>query len=152
MNRIFFCLLITLFTFVNVNAQDNKPFKLNQKYSKNVVNSIFHAAKSGNFDYLYNLCDPNGYSDRDVKQICFITQLADTVKENKASESAEQNLAEFVSIFKVGKITSKITYEKDGKTEYAKVPIWYNHPQGEDRSNEIITLVKRSGKWYLYSF
>ena len=145
--------LFLLMTYTtHLNAQQNKPFKLNQKYAKNVVNSIFHSAKTGNFDYLYQLCDPNGYNDRDTKQICFITQLADTVNENKTSESAKKNLAEFVSIFKSGKITGDIKYEKDGKTEYAKVPIWYNHPQGEDRSNEIITLVKRSGKWYLFSF
>ena len=144
--------LVILIFVVSVNAQENRPFKLNQKYAKNVVNSIFHAAQSENFDYLYSLCDPNGYSDRDAKQICFITQLADMVKENKASESAKQNLVEFVTIFKTGKITGDIVFEKDGKTEYAKTPIWYNHPQGEERSNETITLVKRSDKWYLYSF
>jgi len=143
--------LVSIFCLTDTNAQETKSFKLNQKYSKNVVNSIFHAAKSGNFNHLYNLCDPNGYSDRDAKRICFITQLADMVSENEASESAEQNLAEFISIFKPGKITGDVTYDKDGKTEYAKVPIWYNHPQGEDRSKEIITLVKRSGKWYLFS-
>ena len=142
---------VFIFNFIITNAQE-KVFKLNQKYSNNVVNSIFFAAKSGDFDHLYKLCDPNGYSDRDTKQICFVTQLADIVKENKASEIAKQNLAEFISIFKSGKITGDTSFEKDGKTEYAKVPIWCNHPQGEDRSNEIITLVKRSGKWYLYSF
>ncbi len=139
------------FSFI-LNAQKSKTFKFNQKSSKNVVNSIFQAAKSGTFDYLYTLCDPNGYSDRDVKRICFITQLADTIEGTDASESAKQNLAEFVTIFKSGKITGDVAYEKDGNTEYAKVPIWYDHPQGENRSHETITLVKRSDKWYLFSF
>ena len=143
-------LILLLIMSFSANAQ--KKFKLNQKYAKSVVNSIFEAAKSGNYNHLYSLCDPNGFSDRDAKRICFTAQLADTVKGGKASENAERNLAEFDSIFKTGKITGKVVYENDGQTEYAKVPIWYNHPQGESRSNETITLVKRSEKWYLYSF
>lgn len=142
------CVLISA---INL-AQAQKPFKLNQKYSKSVVNSIFYAAQSGDFKHLYGLCDPNGYSDRDAKRICFIAQLADAVSGNKASENARQNLDEFISIFKPGKITGKITFENEGDTEYAKVPIWYDHPLGESRSNETIKLVKRSGKWYLFSF
>lgn len=133
-------------------AQGKKPFKLNQKYAKSVVNSIFHSAKSKSFDHLYGLCDPNGFSDRDAKRICFITQLADTIEGTNASESAKENLNEFIRIFKTGKITGDITYENDGDTEYAKVPIWYDHPQGDSRSNEVITLVKRTGKWYLFGF
>lgn len=144
-------LLASVFLTFNINGQD-KEFKLNQKYAKSVVNSIFHAAESGSFEHLYNLCDPNGYSDRDAKRICSITQLADIIAGTDASESAKENLAEFVTIFKSGKIRGDITYNNDGDTEYAKVPIWYDHPQGESRSNETIMLVKRSSKWYLFSF
>ena len=147
--RFLYTLLLLCICFTSV-AQ--KKFKLNQKYAKSVVNSIFEAAKSGNYNHLYALCDPNGFSDRDAKRICFTAQLADTVKAGNATENAERNLEEFDDIFKTGKITGEVLYESDGNTEFAKVPIWYNHPQGESRSNETITLVKRSGKWYLYSF
>lgn len=83
-------LLASVFLTLNLNGQ-NKRFKLNQKYAKSVVNSIFHAAESGSFNHLYSLCDPNGYSDRDAKRICSITQLADTIEGTDASESAKQN-------------------------------------------------------------
>lgn len=146
-----FLLSCILFS-VLLNAQKKTNFKLNQKYCTNVVKSIFHAAKSGSFDHLYRLCDPNGFGDRDVKRICSISQLADTVKAKEASDNAKKNLEEFVSIFESGKINGEVIYEKNGDTEFAKVPIWYNHPLGEQRSNETMVLVKRAGKWYLYSF
>jgi len=133
-------------------AQLKLPFGLNSKKPSDVVNSIFMAAKSEKFDHLYLTCDPNGYSDRDSKRICSITQLADMVNGSNSSEHAKRNLLEFVQIFRDGRITGDVLYEKDGKTMYAKVPIWYDHPQGEDRSNETITLVNRSGRWYLFSF
>jgi len=142
------CFLLSMLSY----AQKKTNFKLNQKYCTNVVKSIFHAAKSESFDYLYKLCDPNGFGDRDVKRICSITQLANTIEAADASENAEKNLEEFTSIFESGKITGDVVYEKDGDTEYAKVPIWYDHPLGEYRSNETMVLVKRTGKWYLYSF
>jgi hypothetical protein len=145
-------LAVTMLISVMGNAQLKLPSKLSAKKPGDVVKSVFISAKTGNFNYLYQLCDPNGYSDRDCKRICSITQLAYTVEGSTSSESAKQNLSEFVNIFKDGKITGEITYERDGKTTYAKIPFWYNHPLGENRSNEIMTLVKRSDKWYLYSF
>ena len=152
MYRLLVFLILTFCFITRINAQSKKSFKLTQNSPSNVVKAIFQSAKTNNFDYLFNLCDPNGYSDRDAKRICFITQLADTIEGADASDNAKQNLAEFVSIFKPGKITGDVIFENDGDTEYAKVPIWYNHPQGEHRSNETIVLVKRSKKWYLYSF
>ena len=145
--------LLSCFLFaVQLNAQKKNQFKLNQKYCTSVVKSIFHAAKSGSFDHLYSLCDPNGFGDRDVKRICSITQLAKTIEATDTSENAKRNLEEFVSIFESGRITGDVVYLKDGDTEFAEVPIWYNHPMGEHRSNETMVLVKRTGKWYLYSF
>ncbi len=142
------CILFSML----LNAQENRAFKLNQKYCTNVVKSIFNAAKSRSFDDLNRLCDPSGFGDRDVKRICSITQLANTIRATDTSDNAKKNLEEFISIYESGKINGDVVYEKDGDTEYARVPIWYNHPLGEHRSNETMVLVKRTGKWYLYSF
>jgi hypothetical protein len=97
-----------------------------------VVQAIFDAAKNKDIVILTSLCDPKGENDGDTRRIC-----------NVAKDS--KKLDEFVLWFSKGKVTGKAIIEGDR----AMVPFVFG-PDGKKK--EEMNLIKRDGKWYLYSF
>lgn len=132
--------------------QETKQDQVDFTNPESVVNAIFDAAREQDFTILSLLCDPEGEGDGDVKQICSVTGLAEEVQKNPADKNLKRDLEDFVSVFKKGKITGETTYKTFKDIEYASVPFCFDHPGGDDRSNETMELVKRMDKWYLYSF
>ena len=108
---------------------------MNSKIPANVVNAIFYAARTQDFQILGELCDPEGKGDGDTRSIC---DLAFS-KENE----------EFVEVFKNGKVSGSTTNESNEYGDFAAVPILFG-PKGDKK--ETMNLVKRDGKWYLSSF
>lgn len=97
-----------------------------------VVQAIFDAAKNENFAVLASLCDPKGENDGDTRRICSVAT------DSKISD-------EFVLWFSKGKVTGKALIEDDR----ARVPFVFG-PDGKKK--EEMNLIKRDGRWYLYSF
>ena len=120
--------------------EDNQTFTLNSKTPENVVNAIFYAARTQDFQILGELCDPEGEGDDDSKSLCALGR-------NEIHQGSEHQITRenFVEVFKNGKI-SGVTTKRDGG---AKVPILFG-PDGD--KEETMKLFKRDGKWYLYSF
>ena len=104
---------------------------IDQTKPEEVVKAIFKSAKSGDFEMMKNLCDPMGENDGDTRDIC---QLKD--------EKIQQ---EFVKYFKNGKLNGSAQIKDDR----AIVPFLFG-PNGDKK--EEMKLIKRDGKWYLYSF
>jgi|GEM_PF-5769366 len=99
-----------------------------------VVQVVFDAAKSEDFESLKELCDPTGENDEDTQRICKLS-------------TEDKDKGEFVESFAEGKVTGDAVISEDG-TE-ATVPVAFG-PSGENA--EEVKLVNRDGKWYLFSF
>lgn len=149
-------LMLLFFIAVNIGlyAQTKtSDYKLDQSDPSNVVNAIFHAARTGNYDLLENLCDPIGKGDGDTKRICALTNLKKQAVQYGESAEMKKTFDDFNSNFKLASTYGQVSYEtSDSGYEIAKVSFMFNHPGGESRSSEVMELVKRDGKWYLYSF
>jgi hypothetical protein len=127
---IIFCLLSCGGSTV---TEKETGFTLDQSNPESVVQAIFEAAKTGNYDLLTGLCDPLGEGDGDTRRIC------------SAKEASEKDLADFVTYFKDGKTTGAARIENDE----AYVPFLFGPDATE---TEEMVLINREGKWYLYSF
>jgi len=125
MKRLFILLAVSVFMLSCGGSQG-----LDQTKPENVVEAVFKAAKSGNFEELKLLCDPNGENDGDTRRICELT---------------EEDKAEFVEFFKDGKVSGQAAINGDE----AEVPFTFG-PGGTE--TETMRLIKRGDKWYLYSF
>lgn len=120
--------IIAGFAFIACGSGDGS---IDQTKPEEVVKAIFKSAKSGNFEMMKNLCDPKNENDGDTRDIC---QLVD-----------KDIQKEFVKYFKNGKLNG----ETQVKGDKAIVPFLFG-PNGE--KEEEMKLIKRDGKWYLYSF
>jgi hypothetical protein len=97
-----------------------------------VTQAIFDAASTGDSSMLASLCDPEGKNDGDTRWICEITPNA-------------YGWAEFVNYFKFAKLNGEVKVQGDR----AAVPFLFG-PNGTQE--ETMLLIKRNGKWYLFSF
>lgn len=137
-------LSLSVLTFLSCNQNENKGSSTTEKVSKVkeandqsnpvwVVNQIFEAAKTGNYESLLTLCDPNGEGDGDVKRICSVYL------------SSKEDKDEFNSYFKFGQVLGKAVIAGNE----AMIQIKFG-PQGN--KDETMNLLQRDGKWYLRSF
>jgi Flp pilus assembly protein TadD len=101
---------------------------------ESMVQTIFDAAKSGDFASLTDLCDPQGENDGDTQMICDLA-------------TDEANRDEFVQYFAAGKINGDAITSPDGQS--AEVPFLFG-PDGT--SDETMELINRDGQWYLFGF
>ncbi len=131
-NLIFFTFIAIFFMTSCGSSGQNTSEEIDFTKPESVVQAVFDAAQSGNFEILKNLCDPIGENDGDTKRIC---TCADD----------EKNRAELIEYFKTGKVAgaAKINGEE------AEVDFTFG-PNGNDK--ETMKLINRDGKWYLYSF
>lgn len=117
--------------------------KLSQAFQSTpnaVMNELFRAAKDSDYSNLHFLCPPLGGNDGDTQSICEI------------AKASPEKKAEFNAQFENGYLRGDIRYFYRGRRKFAKVPFWFNHPGGPDRSNEEMLMVKWKRKWYLGSF
>ena len=99
---------------------------------KRVLDSVFHAARSGNSDHLASLCDPLGSANQHAQRIC----------------NAHQDSPDWSSVvahFASGKITSEPRITGDT----AMVNFVFGE-KGAD--SETMELVRRDGRWHLLAF
>ena len=102
--------------------EDNQTFTLNSKTPENVVNAIFYAARTQDFQILGELCDPEGEGDGDTKSLCALGW------EKKSGSAGNKITREnFVEVFKNGKISGVTTKREGGG---ASVPILFG-PDGD---------------------
>lgn len=100
-----------------------------QSTPEGTMNMVFDAARSGNYDQLKNLCDPQGENDGDTRRVC----------------QAGENPEEFKKYFQDGAVKGSARIEGD------KAEVDFNFgPGGSD--SETMRMVQRDGKWYLMSF
>lgn len=150
--------LLCVFVLLAANSQlfsqtKVEPYKLNQTDPANVVNAVFYSARTGDYSLLENICDPFGKGDGDTKRICMMTNLKKQAVQYGETTEMKKTFDEFSSNFKLASTYGQIQYEiSEEGNEIAKVLFMFNHPGGESRSSEVMNLVKRDGKWYLYSF
>ncbi len=98
-----------------------------------VLETIFQAAKSGDFSQMKNLCDPQNQGDGDTKDLC------------KIAEASQSHQQEFIKYFKPAKITGEPQIDGDR----ASIDFLFG-PNGQ--REETMNLVRRGEKWYLLSF
>lgn len=128
----YICLCFMLVFLTNTVALAEKKPVVDFSDPVKVVQAIFDAARNKDIVILTSLCDPEGENDGDTRRIC-----------NVAKDSTL--LDEFVLWFAKGKVTGKAVIEGDR----ARVPFLFG-PDGKKK--EEMNLVKREGRWYLYSF
>jgi len=148
--------LFSLLILINIGVFSQNQvskYKLDQTDPNNVVNAIFYSARTGDYLLLENLCDPLGEGDGDTKRMCMLANLKRQANEYGETADMKKTFKEFNDYFKLASTYGKIKYETtDTGVELAKVSFMFNHPGGESRSSETMKLIKRDGKWYLYSF
>lgn len=108
---------------------------LDQTKPESIMNAIFEAANSGNYDALGNLCDPKGENDKDTKMICKLGK-------GKADDELK---SDFKKYFAKGKVTGTPKIEGDK----CKLDFTFGR---DGTKKETMNFIKRDGKWYLYSF
>lgn len=123
-------ILLLFAVFAMVACKNGGGDAVDQTKPEEVVNALFKAAQTSNFDMLKNLCDPKNENDGDTRELCNLT---------------EERKKEFVEYFKDGKVTGSAVIEGDE----ASVPFVFG-PNGSE--SEEMKLIKRDGKWYFYSF
>lgn len=104
-----------------------------QSTPKEVAETIFSAAKSGDYNKLKGLCNADLQPDGDSKKICEVTDGDDKLKSS------------FKEYFSKGKVVGEPTIE--GET--AKVKVLFG-PDGT--KEETFNMAKKDGKWYMVSF
>jgi len=145
--------IIMLSNMIIFNLTAQTGYKLDQTDPTNVVNAVFYSARTGNYEILENLCDPEFKGDGDTKRICALTNMQEQSKMYGMTEDMKKQFNEFNEYFKLASIYGKVAFEtNDSGEEIAKVPFMFNHPGGDARSSETMKLIKRENKWYLYSF
>lgn len=98
-----------------------------------VLQAVFDAAISQDYDNLSSLCDPLGENDGDTAMVCEI---------HEGHEVEPQ----FIEYFTTGEIIGDPMVNGDE----AEVPFIFGPPGEEDE--ETMNFILRDGKWYLYSF
>lgn len=144
--------IIILFSITKIHAQTSKVYAIDFKDPKSVVNSLFYAAQTKDFEVLQCLCDPFGENDGDTRSLCSMSNLFEQTSEYGGNETTQLAINQFTQMFQTGRISGQITYEESDGLKYANVPFIFNHPGGESRSNESMKLVNRYGNWYFSNF
>jgi hypothetical protein len=98
-----------------------------------VANTVFDAAKSGDYSKLKSLSDASLEPDGDSKKVCEVSDGDQKLKDM------------FKEYFSKGKVVGEATIEGDD----AKVNILFG-PDGT--KEETFNMKKKDGKWYLMSF
>jgi|LauGreDrversion4_2_1035121.scaffolds.fasta_scaffold228546_3 hypothetical protein len=152
MKLIFSFLFISTLVVKGAYAQSAKTYVLDLKDPKSVVNAMFYAAQTKDFEILQCLCDPFGENDGDTRNLCSMSSLLAQTSQYGGNAATEQAINQFVQMFQLGRLSGSITFEEIEGVKYANVPFLFNHPGGENRSNESMQLVNRYGNWYFSSF
>lgn len=105
---------------------------VNYEDPASVLQAVFQAAVSGEYENLAGLCDPLGENDEDTVLICEIT----------ADHEAAEKFGEF---FGNGRINGEVTINGDT----AELPFLFG-PDGDQ--DETMIFIQRDGKWYLFEF
>jgi hypothetical protein len=144
--------LFVSLTILKLNAQTTKGYSIDYKDPTSLVNAVFYAAQTKDFQILPLLCDPLGENDGDTKSLCGLYEIISNTSENYGTEITPIIESEFILLFKNGKLNGQITYEELDGVKYANVPFIFNNSDGSSRSNESMRLVNRYGNWYFFSF
>ncbi len=109
-----------------------------------VVESLFTAAKTRNFEPLASLCDPERKNDGDTDCIC---ALASGYEPHKCRMNSHNRVSadEYVTYFKDGSVKGEARIQGD------RSAVDFRFGPGGGRS-ETMNLVRRNGLWYLSSF
>ncbi len=124
--------LISIIIVLAACSQKKRKSQLDFSGPGNVLQAVFSAAKSQDFFELSGLCDPLKKNDGDTTDICQIN------KDHKDKKS-------FLRDFKRGRING-ITRVLGNR---ARVPFLYG---SRGTIQEIMHLVRRGEKWYLYKY
>lgn len=129
-----------------VNSQNVTSYDINFKEPVSVVNAIIYSAKSMDFEILQGLCDPYESGDGDTKRICTLFKLLSQKTTNPDINSDIKRFStQFIEAFKNCSIGGPVIYEKKENNHFAKVNLLI------ESKIETVTLINRSGNWYLYS-
>ena len=123
-----FSQILTSLTF----SQQAAGSSVDQSDPAKVVQAVLTAAQTQSFGALSGLCDPQGENDEDTALNCAMTA-------GHADKDA------FVTYFATGKISGEVTVSGDR----AQVPFLFG-PSGDQQ--EIMSLIRRDGRWYLLEF
>ncbi len=113
-------------------VQDPRSGRVDFANPKSVTGSVFYAAESGRVEHLRGLCDPRGENDDDTASICAMTP-------------ASPEWDDFRRQFAHGKINGEPRVSGDRAALH-----FVFGPDGT--RSETMELVRREGRWYLFSF
>lgn len=132
MKKVTLLLFVFIGTILYSNAQIT--YSLDFKDPKNVVNAIFYAAQSGDIDILNNFPDPWVENDELTESICLLID--------------DDEIDNFTSSFKNGKLTGNIDYKTSGNKKLVIVGI--SGVAFKGKTIKSIVLVNRYDNWFLY--
>jgi len=158
----------------SVFGQNDVRYTFDQTDPKSVVNAMFYAASSQDFDILGNICDPLNMGDDDSKFICWLADTAltqtatfddivsesgthfDTLTDDQARREIKIMLQKwgiiFIQMFSTGKISGDVKFSDGNEgipdVPTAYVPIKYYDDEGKIETDTVI-LIQRSGNWYM---
>ena len=112
--------------------QDPRSGQVDFADPKSVTASIFYAAESGETAHLGSLCDPRGENDADTARIC-------------AMAPAAPDWADFQAEF------AKAHLNGEPRVSGDRAALHFVFGPDANRS-ETMELVRRDGRWYLFSF
>lgn len=127
-------ILAVLALFVGCAKEIEDPISDQVDFSdpKSVLGSVFYAARSGETGHLSGLCAPAGEASRSVRRICAVT-------------AGSPDFASFRANFAEARLNGEPRIAGDR----AELKFLYG-PGGAEP--ELMTLVKRDGRWLLKRF
>lgn len=132
----------------------SQEYTVNHQDPTSVVNAIFYAAKTADFEVLGTLCDPVGIGDGDVKNLCqlgFGLSESDRQVLEEKGITEEEFIEDFKKVFGSGQIIGSTRYETNEFGTYAEVDFYF-YPDGSSKRKETMSLVQRGKNWYLSGF
>tara|TARA_B110000902_G_C14287827_1_gene579617 strand:+ start:171 stop:623 length:453 start_codon:yes stop_codon:yes gene_type:complete len=132
----------------------SQGYTVNYESPTSVVNAIFYAAKTGEFEVLGTLCDPVGKGDGDVKNLCKLGYGLNEVQKKELAEQGkteEEMKEEVKKVFGNGEIIGSTRFETNEYGNFAGVDFYF-YPDGLEKRKETMNLIQRGNNWYLSSF
>lgn len=135
---LFFLFICSFVSFSQVKKVQVPKFDYSRP--ENVLNAVIYAAKTKNYNILYNLCDPEEKGDIDSLCLC---RLSSAYKSDYASRQNCSDITKQYLNLNFSKAKNPVVLSNDGLYSIVEYDVGNVSPS--------IELVKRSGRWYIFS-
>lgn len=138
-----------VFTMLSAFGQTPR-YTVDQTSAESVVNALFYAAQTRDFEVLRDLCDDTT-TDMDAKRVCSLAAVADQIASYGGSEKSKLELESFIKAFEMGRIAGNFGLSVRSTGEFHEVPVLIDRDGDGNLEAETIILIKRREKLYITS-